>query len=157
MAIHRPLCAPARAGSKLGDLAAWICCPSCALCQETRTLAANNVEAGVWRGRAPADAVQYAALEAEPTGRCQQSTPREARADALTGSSGQRLREAQLGPHAARCRGAPVGCTRVHWAVVHQPSFQVRLCSVIRLGERMHLTANHSATTRMGSRERQGE
>lgn len=43
---------------------AWIFCPSCALCQETRTLAANNVEAGVWRGRAPTHAVQYAALEA---------------------------------------------------------------------------------------------
>lgn len=53
------------AGSKLGDFVAWFFCPSCALCQETRTLAANNVEAGVWRGRAPTGgAVQYAALEA---------------------------------------------------------------------------------------------
>lgn len=53
------------AGSKLGDFVAWIFCPSCALCQETRTLAANNVEAGVWRGRAPTGgAVQYAALAA---------------------------------------------------------------------------------------------
>ena len=102
-------------------------------------------------------AASRAALEAEPNGRCQERTPSEARAEAVTGSSGRRLREAQLGPDVARCRGAPVGCTRVHWAVVHQPSFQVRLCSVIRLGERMHLTANHSATTRMGSRERQGE
>lgn len=58
------LCGWLAAGSKLGDFAAWIFCPSCALCQETRTLAANNVEAGVWRGRAPTHAVQYAALAA---------------------------------------------------------------------------------------------
>ena len=33
-----------------------------ALCQETRTLAANNVEAGVWHGPVPAvAAVQYTA------------------------------------------------------------------------------------------------
>ena len=31
-----------------------------ALCQETRTLAANNVEAGVWHGRVPSmAAVEY--------------------------------------------------------------------------------------------------
>ena len=33
-----------------------------ALCQETRTLAANNVEAGVWHGRVPSvAAAQYTA------------------------------------------------------------------------------------------------
>jgi hypothetical protein len=33
-----------------------------ALCQETRTLAANNVEAGVWHGRVPSmEAVVYSA------------------------------------------------------------------------------------------------
>ena len=43
---------------------AWIFCPTCALCQETRTLAANNVEAGIWRGRNPTNTVQYASMEA---------------------------------------------------------------------------------------------
>ena len=42
-----------RAGSRFGDFCAWCWCPVMALCQETRTLAANNVEAGVWHGRSP--------------------------------------------------------------------------------------------------------
>ena len=42
-----------RAGSKFGDFCTWCWCPAMALCQETRTLAANNVEAGVWHGRVP--------------------------------------------------------------------------------------------------------
>lgn len=37
-------------GSECGDYAAWLCCPTLALCQETRTLAANQVEDGVWAG-----------------------------------------------------------------------------------------------------------
>lgn len=40
------------AGTECGDYAAWLCCPTLALCQETRTLAANNVEDGVWVGAA---------------------------------------------------------------------------------------------------------
>ena len=38
------------AGSACGDAAAWLCCPACALCQETRTLAHNRVENGFWCG-----------------------------------------------------------------------------------------------------------
>ena len=37
-------------GSACGDVCAWLCCPACALCQETRTLAHNRVEAGFWLG-----------------------------------------------------------------------------------------------------------
>ena len=37
-------------GSACGDAAAWLCCPACALCQETRTLAHNRVEGGFWLG-----------------------------------------------------------------------------------------------------------
>ena len=33
-----------------GDVAAWMLCPACALCQETRTLAHNNVRQGFWLG-----------------------------------------------------------------------------------------------------------
>lgn len=40
-------------GSECGDYASWLCCPTLALCQETRTLAANNVEDGVWLGSSP--------------------------------------------------------------------------------------------------------
>lgn len=36
--------------ASVGDVAAWICCPACALCQETRTLAHNNVRQGFWLG-----------------------------------------------------------------------------------------------------------
>lgn len=36
-------------GNACGDVCAWLCCPACALCQETRTLAHNRVEAGFWR------------------------------------------------------------------------------------------------------------
>lgn len=32
------------------DLMAWTCCTCCALCQETRTLAHNNVKKGIWNG-----------------------------------------------------------------------------------------------------------
>ena len=46
----------------MGDFCAWLWCPIMALCQETRTLAANNVEAGVWHGRVPSmEAVDYSA------------------------------------------------------------------------------------------------
>jgi|Laugresbdmm110sd_1035091.scaffolds.fasta_scaffold93887_2 hypothetical protein len=106
-------------------------------------------------------AASRAALEAEPNGRCQERTPSEARAEAVTGSSGRRLREAQLGPDVARCRGAPVGCTRVLWAVVHPPRFQVGLGSIVGLAERMHLSAQHLAAADhkagMGSTGRQSE
>jgi hypothetical protein len=37
-------------GSPVGDAAAWLCCPACALCQESRTLAHNNVTGGFWLG-----------------------------------------------------------------------------------------------------------
>jgi Cys-rich protein (TIGR01571 family) len=37
-------------GSRVRDFFAWFCCSPCALCQETRTLAANNVHGGVWFG-----------------------------------------------------------------------------------------------------------
>ena len=39
-------------GSEACDYAAWLCCPMCALCQETRTLAHNRVEDGIWLGPA---------------------------------------------------------------------------------------------------------
>lgn len=38
------------AGSRLKDCFAWLFCSPCALCQETRTLAANNVHLGIWFG-----------------------------------------------------------------------------------------------------------
>jgi hypothetical protein len=41
-----PHCPGVQAGSKMGDFCAWLWCPIMALCQETRTLAANNVEVG---------------------------------------------------------------------------------------------------------------
>jgi hypothetical protein len=37
-------------GGPFRDAAAWLCCASCALCQETRTLAHNNVTGGFWLG-----------------------------------------------------------------------------------------------------------
>jgi hypothetical protein len=37
-------------GGPVRDAAAWLCCASCALCQETRTLAHNNVTGGFWLG-----------------------------------------------------------------------------------------------------------
>ena len=40
------------AGSECGDYCAWLLCPLCALCQETRTLAHNRVEQGHWLGPA---------------------------------------------------------------------------------------------------------
>ena len=49
----RSLCVtPVRAGSRMGDLCTWLWCSPCALCQETRTLWANNVAEGVWHGPA---------------------------------------------------------------------------------------------------------
>lgn len=41
---------PVHPGSFLKDLALWCCCPCCALVQETRTLALNNVRGGEWHG-----------------------------------------------------------------------------------------------------------
>ena len=38
------------AGSRCKDCLAWLFCGPCALCQETRTLAVNNVHSGVWFG-----------------------------------------------------------------------------------------------------------
>jgi len=38
-------------GSKCKDAAAYLFCSPCALCQETRTLAVNNVHDGVWFGK----------------------------------------------------------------------------------------------------------
>ena len=38
-------------GSRMGDFCTWMWCSPCALCQETRTLWANNVHEGVWHGR----------------------------------------------------------------------------------------------------------
>lgn len=37
-------------GSHCGDFMAWWCCMPCAMCQEHRTLAKNNVVDGVWYG-----------------------------------------------------------------------------------------------------------
>mmetsp|Transcript_11769 Transcript_11769/g.32076 ORF Transcript_11769/g.32076 Transcript_11769/m.32076 type:complete len:230 (+) Transcript_11769:119-808(+) len=37
-------------GTQCSDRCLWLCCPSCALCQETRTLMHNRVEEGVWHG-----------------------------------------------------------------------------------------------------------
>lgn len=39
-----------REGNSCEDAMAWIFCSCCALCQETRTLAYNNVRKGVWNG-----------------------------------------------------------------------------------------------------------
>lgn len=38
-------------GSRMGDFCSWFWCMQCAMCQESRTMAANNVEGGVWLGR----------------------------------------------------------------------------------------------------------
>jgi Cys-rich protein (TIGR01571 family) len=35
-------------GDEWADYASWLCCFPCALCQETRTLAGNEVEDGSW-------------------------------------------------------------------------------------------------------------
>lgn len=61
------------AGSKMGDFCAWCWCGPCALCQETRTLWANNVVGGVWHGP-----TQYAAVSAPPAAPCQQFMTAEA-------------------------------------------------------------------------------
>lgn len=53
-------------GSKCRDLWTWLCCPFCALCQETRTLHANNVTHGEWRGFPQPGLVVTAADWAEP-------------------------------------------------------------------------------------------
>ncbi len=37
-------------GDDVRDYASWLLCPCCSLAQETRTLAANRVDAGVWHG-----------------------------------------------------------------------------------------------------------
>jgi hypothetical protein len=37
----------------MGDFCTWCWCGPCALCQETRTLWANNVHEGVWYGPMP--------------------------------------------------------------------------------------------------------
>ena len=38
------------AGTRMKDFCSWFWCPLCALCQETRTIQANNVHEGVWYG-----------------------------------------------------------------------------------------------------------
>ena len=53
-------------GSKWRDLWTWLCCPLCALCQETRTLRANNVRDGEWGGFPQPGLVVTAADWAEP-------------------------------------------------------------------------------------------
>ncbi|KAK9841707.1 hypothetical protein WJX74_010546 [Apatococcus lobatus] len=53
-------------GSKCCDLWSWLCCPLCALCQETRTLRANNVRDGQWGGFPQPGLVVSAADWAEP-------------------------------------------------------------------------------------------
>ena len=35
-------------GDEYEDYFYWLCCGPCTLCQETRTLSANNVEDGMW-------------------------------------------------------------------------------------------------------------
>lgn len=50
-------------GSRSKDFFAWLCCMPCAMCQEARTLAANNVEYGVWHG--PADRLPIYSAAAE--------------------------------------------------------------------------------------------
>lgn len=42
-------------GGVLGDFFAWLFCPACALCQESRTLAHARVEEGIWVGPASPD------------------------------------------------------------------------------------------------------
>jgi Cys-rich protein (TIGR01571 family) len=39
-------------GDDVRDYTTWLLCPACALCQETRTLAHNRVDGGVWHGPA---------------------------------------------------------------------------------------------------------
>ena len=53
-------------GSKSRDLWTWLCCPMCALCQETRTLRLNNVRNGEWGGFPQPGLVVTAADWAEP-------------------------------------------------------------------------------------------
>ena len=36
-------------GEEVSDHLSWLCCPSCALCQELRTMEAYNIENGVMR------------------------------------------------------------------------------------------------------------
>ena len=36
-------------GGKMSDHLSWLCCPTCALCQELRTMEAYNIENGVMR------------------------------------------------------------------------------------------------------------
>jgi Cys-rich protein (TIGR01571 family) len=50
--LRRRFAIAARCGT-FGDVAAWLCCPACALCQETRTLRHNQVTAGLWLGPKP--------------------------------------------------------------------------------------------------------
>ncbi len=51
-ALRRRFGISARGGA-CADVTAWLCCPACALCQETRTLSHNNVTAGFWLGPKP--------------------------------------------------------------------------------------------------------
>ncbi|KAK9789765.1 hypothetical protein WJX73_005954 [Symbiochloris irregularis] len=51
------------AGSRMRDFCTWFWCPSCALCQETRTLWVNQVHDGVWNGPAK---MGYAAVPTLP-------------------------------------------------------------------------------------------
>lgn len=37
-------------GGSVTDLLLWVFCAPCALCQETRTMMANNVQNGMWHG-----------------------------------------------------------------------------------------------------------
>lgn len=57
-------------GSECGDYVTWLCCPTCALAQETRTLAHNNVDDGVWLGpqspRQSPSAAAYSATNPQP-------------------------------------------------------------------------------------------
>lgn len=45
--------------SNCGPGAAWLFCGPCALCQETRTLRLNNVDAGIWAGGDPIFSWKY--------------------------------------------------------------------------------------------------
>lgn len=52
-------------GSRFKDFLAWWCCMPCSMCQEARTMAVNNVEAGVWHGPSNGLPVYYAAAETD--------------------------------------------------------------------------------------------
>lgn len=52
-------------GSRFKDVVAWLCCMPCAMCQEARTMAVNNVEAGVWHGTAAGLPIYFAAAETQ--------------------------------------------------------------------------------------------